>query len=153
MAERMAWGHVRRLFPNVCHADKEDMVQEAIVGVWRKGATDPGLVSAVTRTSIIDAARRMFGRYQRARNAISQAVHIDGYENNDRLLGHYDADYTGPDAEAILAQLKPIEREDTLLRVQGYNGEEIAHMRGLHPSRVAQRRMDARRRVRELVTT
>lgn len=147
MAERMAWGHVRRLFPHVDRADKEDLVQEAIVGVWRKGATDPGLVSTVARTSIIDAARRMFGRYQRARNAISQAVYLDGYENNDRLLGHYEEDYTGPDAESILGLLYPEEREIVELKLAGIEQKEIARALGRHESRISQRLTHARRRI------
>ena len=147
MALRMSWGHVRRMFPHVPHADKEDLVQEGVVAVWRKApaGAEPGLISAVTRTGIIDAARKMFGRRERARTAISHQVYLDAYEESDQLRGvHYD-EYPCL-VEAPLAAMKPEERAIFRLQEAGYEGKEIAAAVGKHPSRVSQKYGAGRRR-------
>jgi len=146
MAERMAWGYVRRFFPHIPRADKEDLVQEGIIGVWRKGATvdQPKLASAICRTSIIDAARKMLGRYERARTALSHQVYLDAYEEHDQLLGHYEDDYPCI-AESTLSRLRPRERAAVEMRLAGYDGQETGAALGVVPSRVSQHFADAKR--------
>lgn len=154
MTERMAWGHVHRLFPNVDRSDKEDMVQEAMVKVWRKRASadQPKLVSTIAKRAIIDAARKMFGRYERAQTAISHQVYLDAYECADELRGHHTDEYPSI-VNAPLTAMKPDERAIFRLYEAGYEGQEIAHAMGRHPSRISQRcgagRKRAQRALRE----
>ena len=140
MATRMSWGHVRRFFPHVSHSDKEDLVQEGVFGVWRKGATidHPKLVSVIAKRAIIDAARRMFGRYERARTAISHQVYLDAYEESDQLRGYHHDEYPSL-VEAPLKSMKPEERMIFKLHQAGFEGQEIAAAMGRHPSRVSQK--------------
>lgn len=147
MATRMAWGHVRRFFPHVPRADKEDMVQEAVINVWRKAPDDaePGLISAIARTGVIDAARKMLGRRERARTALSHQVYLDAYEENDQLLGSHHDEYPSM-VKAVLGQMKPSERAIFRLYQAGYEGQEIAAAMGIVPSRVSQIHTNGRRR-------
>lgn len=152
MAERMSWGHVRRLFPHVDRADKEDLVQEGVLKVWRANPTvdQPKLVSTIAKRAIIDAARCMFGRYDRARYAISHQVYLDAYECSDELRGHHTDEYPSV-VEAPLQAMKPDERAIFRLMDAGYEGKEIARAMGRHPSRISQRYTAGCRRVRRLL--
>lgn len=148
MVERMSWGHVHRFFPHVDRADKEDLVQEGVLAAWRKGATmdQPKLASVICKRGIIDAARRMFGRYQRARTAISHQVYLDAYEHSDELRGTHTDEYPAV-VEAPLQLMTPEQRMIFHLTEAGYEGQEIARAMGRHPSRVSQKFKAGRRRV------
>lgn len=142
MATRMAWGHVRRFFPHVPYADKEDMVQEAVINAWRHGARDdePLLLSTITRTGVVDAARKLFGRSTSPlkRAGLANQVYLDSLpEGGDVVRGSTQDTYPSM-LESLLEPMRPKDRGAFRLRLMGYTNPEIGEMLGKTEAAVAQ---------------
>lgn len=137
MAKRMAWAYVHHDFWHVSREDQEDLVQEAVIKVWRHSPSErsPKLVRTIARTGVVDAARTMFGRERDGsqtakRSAIATQVYLDGLpEGGDIVRGSHHDTYPSM-LESLLQPMNPRHRGAFRLQCQGYSNQEIAKMTG-----------------------
>ena len=124
--------------------DREDLEQEARIGLWQAAPTHPAVAITIARRRIIDANRRMMPgpRGDHTPEPLSLELPVLGLEDEGVTLGDNlvsrGIDTTQVDVDYVLDRLPRRERFIARGLVAGLAQNEIAEMLGVTESRVCQ---------------